>query len=230
MTISRRLFLAIASSGLVVGCAGDPGPGPPQTVVYDTWLYDSEYRYDDEFSHWLDEQDDEEIDRDDIRQAFDEWYDGLAPADQEAVRQRVDDWLEAHDLEPVGEADQRQLIADTVSDRWTAMSPEERQTWLDTRRDRAVARDPGASPEARASAQDRLAGIDRETLRSRPNTWSLGRTADREAGAFGGLAAHPQPARDGMRSGNVGFSRSGGGRHQPPGSRRCDVATLAGCA
>jgi hypothetical protein len=215
--LTRRHLLGILAIGPIAACAGNGEQ--PQVVVYDTWLYDSEYWYDDDFWRWLDEQDDEEIDRDDIRQALDEWYDGLDPADQEAVRQRVDEWLEAHDLEPVGEADRRQLIADTVSDRWNAMAPEERQDWLDTRRDRAVVREPAASPEARAAAQDRLADLDRETLRSRPETWGEGRVADRAPGAFGGFGAHPLPARDGMRSGSVGFSRGGGGSFGGGGGR-----------
>jgi hypothetical protein len=214
----RRTLLAGAALVLIAGCAGDQGPQEP--VVYDTWLYDSGYWYDDDFWAWLDDQEDD-IDPDDFRDKLNDWYEGLDPEDQEDVRQRVEDWLEAHDLEPLGARDPRALIESTILDRWNAMEPAERQAWLDTRADRAIARDPTASPAARAQARDRLAGLDRETLRSRPDSWGGTRLTDRDLSRFGGMGAHPLPARDGMRAGNVGFSRGGmGGGGMRGGGRR----------
>lgn len=81
--ISRRRLATTAYFALLTGCSNNEDP--PQPVIYDTWLYDSDEWYDDEFWRWLDEQDDEDIDRDDIRNALRGWYDGLDPADQESA-------------------------------------------------------------------------------------------------------------------------------------------------
>lgn len=205
--MKRRPVLTLLASAALAACSRGGGGSPEP--VYDVWLHDSHYWYDDDFWLWLDDQDDCCADPDDLSEALDEWWEGLSPAEQEEARAKADEWLEAHDLEAATPEDRRQLIEDTVQERWAALSPEERQLWLADRTARAEAR--------RAAAMESGVGrsLDPATARARAEGWRQDMSPEHRAelarpAAMDFAGNHPRPS--GFPSARGVTFRGGGGR------------------
>lgn len=215
----RRSALALVSVGALAACTGTTSHDPEP--VYSAWLHDDYYWYDDDFWLWLDEDDDCCVDPDDLRDALREWWNGLTPEQQDQMRERVDGWLEDNDLHPATDQERRQLIEVTVEERWTALTPKERRSWLKGRSERAKAR------LADRSGVD-PATIDQAALRARTEGWRQDLPADRRAElaanrpATAAIGSHPVPS--GFPSARqVTFrrpSRAGGGRGRRGGGGR----------
>ena len=207
----RRVFALLPGAWLLVACAGQPQP-PPQPI-YSVWLHDDYYWYDDDFWIWIDDNPDCCSNPDDLRDALKRWWEGLPPDQQDKVRQRVADWLEEHGLQPENVTEVRELVLETVQDRWDALTPEERRAWLDGRSDRAKAR------LAQRSGVDPLT-LDQDRLRARAQGWRADLTPEQRAelarqySAQRTFANHPTPSGY-PSAGRVGFSdragRGGGG-------------------
>ena len=150
----RRVFALLPGAWLLVACAGQP-QAPPQPI-YSVWLHDDYYWYDDDFWIWIDDNPDCCSNPDDLRDALKRWWEGLPPDQQDKVRQRVADWLEEHGLQPENVTEVRELVLETVQDRWDALTPEERRAWLDGRSDRAKARLAQRSGEPRRIAHQHV--------------------------------------------------------------------------
>ena len=87
-----RLRLAVFSLAcLLGGCASDGTDTGGRSVryVYDDWLYYQQRWYDDDFWIWVDDHPDCCDDQDELKEALQDWYDGLDPAQQRAVRDQV---------------------------------------------------------------------------------------------------------------------------------------------
>ena len=117
--MQRRAFISrgLSAAILLAGCAGDGGSG---TYVYDDWLYHHDDWYDDDFWIWVDDHPDCCNDRDDIRQALQDWYAGLAPDQQRAVRDRAEVWMNERGVVPAAGQSSRDLVLDTAADAYRA--------------------------------------------------------------------------------------------------------------
>jgi hypothetical protein len=153
-TVMHRLAMISAGLGaaiLLAGCASDGGSS---AYVYNDWLYYHEDWYDDDFWIWVDDHPDCCNSQDDMKRALQDWYRGLDPEQQQAVRSRVETWMDEHGVVPAAGQSTKDLVLNTAAERWTALTPDERQQWLDQRRDRigGVRRQgrPGASAPASA--------------------------------------------------------------------------------
>jgi hypothetical protein len=216
-----RLALISAWLGgaiLLAGCASDRGSTPP---VYKDWLYYHEDWYDDDFWVWADDHPNCCDSKDDVEQALQDWYQGLDPGQQQAVRDRVATWMDEHDVVPAAGQSPRDLVLDTAAERWTALTPSERQQWLDQRRQRIERRQAAGSlsVDQRNALGERAADLGPEqyaALRESAEAVSLSPIS--ELPSTGSISNHPVPNRAGL-SARSGF-RAAGGRGRGGGSRR----------
>lgn len=217
---SRLIAAAFSAASLLWGCAGEKAAGGGvQASVYDDWLYHHHHWYDDDFWVWADDHPDCCDDEDDIRDALTTWYDGLDPEDQQKVRDRVQDWMDEHGVAPAAGQSAKDLIAQTASDRWAALTPAERQQWRDDRRSRieqrrAVGASSALTAEQRAALSERAADLDPEQraalLESGQGT-SFDEASNRRSKRS--ISNHPTPRRAGMSAGGTRFHAArGGGR------------------
>jgi hypothetical protein len=113
-----RLSLAIFGLAcLLGGCAGDATDtgGRPAHYVYNDWLYYEQGWYDDDFWIWVDDHPECCDDQDDLKNALQEWYDDLDPRQQQAVRDRVQTWMDEHGVAPAAGRSARDLVLETAS-------------------------------------------------------------------------------------------------------------------
>jgi hypothetical protein len=219
-----RLMLTLyCAAGLLCGCssAGTTG-GSSVTYVYDDWLYHHYDWYDDDFWVWVDDNPDCCDDEDNIKEALQSWYDDLDPAQQQAVRDQVQTWMDQHGVAPAAGQSSRDLVLETASERWAALTPTERQQWVDQRRSRIEQRRATASAasltsEQRALLSERAAHLNpeqRAALRESAQGMSFDRVSSR--GASGGfrrsISNHPTPSRAGLSGGKRFRAARGGGR------------------
>ena len=133
----RPILTIFCAAGLLCGCVGEGTTGGGSvTYVYDDWLYHHYDWYDDDFWIWVDDHPDCCDDQDDIKEALQDWYDGLDPSQQQAVHDRAQTWMDEHGVVPAAGQSGKDLVLETASERWTALTPAERQQWLDQRRSR----------------------------------------------------------------------------------------------
>jgi hypothetical protein len=218
-----RLSLISAWLGaaiLLAGCASDGGPSPS---VYKDWLYYHEDWYDDDFWVWVDDHPDCCDSKDDVKQALQDWYQGLDPDQQQAVRDRVETWMDERDVVPAAGQSPRDLVLDTAAERWTALTPQDRQQWLDQRRERIERRQAVGplSVDQRNALGERAADLSPEqyaALRESAQAVSLSPTSGRELPSTNSISNHPVPNRAGS-SADSGV-RAAGGRGRGGGRRR----------
>jgi hypothetical protein len=130
----RLTVLVVCAACLTCGCASNGTTGGDSAIdVYDDWLYYQQDRYDDDFRVWVDENPDCCDDREEIRDALQEWYDGLDAAEQQEARDRIQDWLDDRGVATAAGQSVRDLVLETASSRWAALRPAERQQWLERR-------------------------------------------------------------------------------------------------
>jgi hypothetical protein len=222
--MQRRAFicLGLGAATLLVGCASDGGSG---AYVYNDWLYYHEDWHDDDFWIWVDDYPDCCDDHDDIRQALQDWYAGLDPKQQQAVRDRVQVWMDEHGFVPAAGQFPRDLVLDTAAERWSTLTPAERQQWRDQRRERIERRQAAGSArplsaDQGAALRERAADLSPEqyaALRESAQAVSLDPVSARFA-RRSSISNHPVPSRAGLSRGS-GF-RSAGGRSRGAGGRR----------
>jgi hypothetical protein len=221
--MQRRAFICVGlgAATLLVGCVSNGGSG---AHVYHDWLYYHEDWYDDDFWIWVDDHPDCCNDQDDIKQALQEWYAGLDPEQQRAVRDRVEVWMNERGVVPAAEQSPRDLVLDTAAERWSALTPAERQQWLDQRRERIERRQAtgsaGSLGDQRGALRERAADLSPEqyaALRESAQAVSLAPVSTRSLGRSS-TSSHPVPSRAGLSRGS-GF-RSAGGRSRGGGGRR----------
>jgi hypothetical protein len=222
--MQRRAFICagLGAATLLVGCASNGGSG---AYVYHDWLYYHEDWYDDDFWIWVDDHPDCCDDQDDIRQALQEWYTGLDPEQQQAVRDRVEVWMNERGVVPGAGQSPRDLVLDTAAERWSALTPAERQQWLDQRRERIERRQAAGSAgslsaDEGAALHERAADLSPEqyaALRESAQAVSLEPVSARSS-QRSSISNHPVPSRAGLSRGS-GF-RSAGGRSRGGGGRR----------
>jgi hypothetical protein len=222
-----RLVMISAGFGaaiLLAGCASDRGSTTP--YVYNDWRYYQEDWYDDDFWIWVDDHPDCCDSKDDVKQALQDWYQGLDPDQQQEVRDRMETWVDEHDVVPAAGQSPRDLVLDTAGERWTALTPDERQQWLDQRRER-IERRQAAGPAEPLSANQRDALRERAAdlspeqyaaLRESGRAVSLSPVSGRELSGRSSISNHPVPTRAGL-SGGSGL-RAAGGRARGGGGRR----------
>jgi hypothetical protein len=138
---AMRLVLTLyCAAGLLCGCSSvDTTSGGSVSYVHDDWLYHHYDWYDDDFWIWVDDHPNCCVDQDDIQEALQNWYDDLDPDQQQAVRDRVQLWMGQQGVVPAAGQSSKDLILETASDRWAALTPAERRQWLDQRRARSNA-------------------------------------------------------------------------------------------
>ncbi len=200
---------------LLADCAGDGGSG---AYVYNDWLYHHDDWYDDDFWIWVDDRPDCCHDRDDIRQALQDWYAGLSPDQQRAVRDRVEGWIDERGVAPAGGQSPRDLVLDTAAARWSALSPAERQQWLDQRRERIEQRRAAGAAgslnaDQRAALRERAADLSPEqyaALRESGRAVSLDAASGRQRSGRSSISHHPVPSRAGLSRGSAS-ARPGAG-------------------
>ena len=116
----------------------------------------------------------------------------------------------------------KDLILETASERWTALTPAERQQWLDQRRSRLEQRRATGSassltPDQRAALSERAADLSpqqRAALRESAQGTSFDRVSGRRAGGgvHRSMSSHPTPSRAGLSGGTRFRAARGGGR------------------
>ena len=84
-------------------------------------------------------------DQDDLKKALQDWYDGLEPVEQQAVRDGVQTWMDEQGVAPASGQSGKELVLETASERWAALTPPERRQWLDQRRTRIEQRQAAGS-------------------------------------------------------------------------------------
>ncbi len=214
-----RYLSIFCAAGLLCGCAGDGSSGgAPPPYVYNDWIYDHYDWYDDDFWIWVDEHPDCCDDRDDIKEALQNWYDGLDPSQQQAVRGRVQTWLDDQGVVPAAGQSAKDLVLETASERWTALTPAERQQWLDQRHARIEQRRATGSTsrltsDQRAALSERAAGLSPDqsaALRESAQGMSFERASGH--GSDRSISHHPTPSRAGLSGGTHFHAARGGGR------------------
>jgi hypothetical protein len=220
-----RTPLVLFAAFLLLSCGTDSAPSsgpaapyPYSPYAYHDWLYLHYYWYDDDFWEWVDDHPTCCYDRDDIKQGLQTWYQGLDPAQQQVVRDRVQTWMDENGVVPEAGQSPRDLVLQTASERWAALTPAERQQWLDQRSARIEQRRASGSSltlEQRAALRDRLARLSPEQ-RSALRESGAGASFSRGDRARSSLSNHPTPGRTGLSSGmrfrSGGFGGRGGGR------------------
>jgi hypothetical protein len=227
--------LAIISAGLgaailLAGCESHRGSSPSAygsgPDVYNDWLYYHEDWYDDDFWVWVDDHPDCCASKDDMKEALQDWYNGLDADQQQAVRERVNSWMDEHDVVPAAGQSPRDLVLDTAAERWTALTPADRQQWLDQRRERIERRqaagragslgaDQGAASGARAAD---LSPEQYAALRESAEAVSFDSPSAQRPAVRSSISDHPVPRRAGLSRGSG--LRTGGGRTRGGGRRR----------
>jgi hypothetical protein len=150
----RLMLTLFCAAGLLCGCASNwPSGGGSVTYLHDDWLYHYYDWYDDDFWIWVDDHPECWDDQDDIKEALQEWYGGLDPGQQQAVRDRVQTWMDEQAVVPAAGQSSKDLVLETASERWTALTPAERQQWLDQRRARIEQRRATGSASSLTSDQ-----------------------------------------------------------------------------
>jgi hypothetical protein len=220
----RLIVSILCAAGLLGGCAGaGTTDGGSATYVYDDWLYHHYDWYDDDFWLWVDDHPDCCDDRDDLEEALQDWYDDLDPSQQQAVRDRVDSWLDEQGVVPAAGQSAKDLVLETASERWTALTPAERQQWLDQRparleQRRAAGAAAGLTADQRAALSERASSLDadqRAALRESAQGMSFDRASSRDlrrGGAHRSISRHPTPSRAGLSGGTRFHAARGGGR------------------
>jgi len=218
MLLRTALFGAAC---LLCGCASDgTTDAGPARYVYGDWLYYQQGWYDDDFWAWVDDHPDCCEGQDDLKDALQDWYNGLDPAQQRVARDRVQAWLDDHGVVPAAGQSARELVLEPAFERWTALTAAERRQWLDRRDARIEQRRASglASPEildqraALAGAAD-LNPEQRAALRESAQGMSLDSFSDRGAsGAYRSINRHPTPSRAGLSGGTRFHAARGGGR------------------
>jgi predicted RNase H-like HicB family nuclease len=218
----RLISTLFGAACLLCGCAGDgTNSGGSARYVYSDWLYYEQDWYDDEFWVWVDDHPDCCAEQDDLEEALQDWYDGLNAAQQQVVRDRVQTWMDEHEVVPAAGQSAKELVLETASQRWAALTPVERQQWLDQRRARmeqrpatdSASRLTSAQPDAMSERAASLSPEQRAALRESAQGMSFDRFSGRgRAGAYGSTSRHPTPGRAGL-SGGARFqaARGGGG-------------------
>jgi hypothetical protein len=208
-----------SDGGTTTGGAQPPAGYPPYAYspyAYHDWLYLHYYWYDDDFWIWADDHPGCCYDRDDIKQGLQTWYDGLDPSQQQAVHDRVQTWMDDHGVEPAAGQSPKDLVLQTASERWAALTPAERQQWFDQRSARIEQRR-AAGPAASLTSDQRTALRERAASLSPEQRAALresgqGLSFDRASGDRRSISHHPVPSRAGL-SGGTGFRAArGGGR------------------
>jgi hypothetical protein len=199
--------VVLSSLGLSA-CAPEPQVASTTDVV----VVD-DYWYDDDFWIWLDDDDDCCPDGDDLRDRIEEWWGDLSDAQKEVVKERVKDWLEDHEgFFEEGTLVNYELLRDTVVERWQALTPEERQSWVDGRHERIATRRAELGPLS-AEQQARFAALKENNVD--PGTIDRSRLpefGERNPAATPRIVHHPSP-RGGFGGRGGGFGgRGGGGR------------------
>jgi hypothetical protein len=221
-----RLAMICAGLGAAILLAGCTSNGGSTAYVYNDWLYHHDDWYDDDFWIWVDDHPDCCDDEDDIKQALQDWYGGLNPDQQRAVRARVDAWMDDHGTVPAAGQSARDMVLDTAAERWSALTPAERQQWLDQRRDRIEQRRAAGSAgrlsaDQRDALRARSSGLSPEqyaALRESGRAVSLDAASSRQRPGRSSISHHPVPSRAALSRGS-GF-RSAGGRGRGGGRRR----------
>jgi hypothetical protein len=222
MRLMLTLFCAVC---LLCGCSSEGTTyGSSVSYVYDDWLYHHYDWYDDDFWIWVDDHPDCCNDQDDIRHALQEWYAGLDPEQQRAVRDRVEVWMNERGVVPAAGQSPRDLVLDTAAERWSTLTPAERQQWLDQRRERIERRQAEGSGGSLSADQralrERAADLSPEqyaALRESAQAVSFDPVSARSL-QRSSISNHPVPSRAGLSRGS-GF-RSAGGRSRGGGGRR----------
>lgn len=217
----RLIPVLLGALCLLAGCAGPGTSGGSQAQYIDTdWLYYQRSWYDDDFWIWVDDHPDCCEDKQDLKEALRNWYDSLDPPQQEAVRDRVRDWLDENGIEPAVDQPVKELVLETASERWAALTPTERQQWLDQRRTRIEQRRAAdwashLTPAQRTALSERVSKLSPEQRAAlRAGAPSAGTTAI-SGGAGAGTSrpvAHPTPGRAGLSGGMRFQAARGGGR------------------
>lgn len=219
----RWRTILFGAACLLCSCTtdGTTNSGPAR-YVYSDWLYYQQDWYDDDFWIWVDDHPECCDDQDDLKNALQDWYDDLDPHQQQAVRDRVQTWLDEHGIAPAAGQTARDLVLETASERWTALTPAERRQWLDERRarsDQRLAAGSASRPGSDRSGafDDRPASLSpeqRAALRESAQGASFGRYSSRGApGAYRSISRHPTPSRAGLSAGmRFQAARGGGGR------------------
>jgi hypothetical protein len=214
---------AVSAPLLLAGCASDRGTTP---YVYNDWLYYNEAWYDDDYWIWVDDHPGCCDSKAEMNEALQEWYNGLDSDQQQAVRNRVESWMDEHGVVPAEGESPRDLVLDTAAQRWNALTPEERQQWLDQRRERIERRQAaggagGLSAEQRSALRDRAADLTPEqyaALHESAQAVSFDSISGRNPPARSSISSHPVPNRAGLSAGS--HFRSAGGRARGGGGRR----------
>jgi hypothetical protein len=225
----RLIPILLGGMYLLCGCAGDgTTSGGPARYVYSDWLYYEQDWYDDDFWIWVDDHPDCCDEQDDLKEALQDWYDGLDPAQQQVVRNRVQTWMDEHEVVSAAGQPAKELVLETASERWAALTPVERQQWLDQRRARMEQRPATGSAsrltsEQRNALNERAASLSpeqRAALRESAQGTSFDRFPGRgRAGAYRSISRHPTPGRAGL-SGGARFQAARGGAGGGRGGRR----------
>jgi hypothetical protein len=225
----RPILTIFCAAGLLCGCAAEGTTGGGSvTYVYDDWLYHHYDWYDDDFWIWVDDHPDCCDGQDDIEEALQDWYDDLDPSQQQAVHDRVQTWMDEQGVVPAAGQSGKDLVLETASERWTALTPAERQQWLDQRRSRIEQRRATGSAsrltsDQRAALSERAADLSpdqRAALRESAQGRSFDRASGhdpRGGGSHRSISHHPTPSRAGLSGGTRfhaarGSGRGGGGR------------------
>src|SRR5262245_60119090 len=114
----RNLLIILGAACLLAGCesggaSGPSTPYPSSPYAYNDWLDLHYYWYDDDFWIWADEHPECCYDRDDIKQGLQTWYQGLDPSQQQAVRDRAQNWMNENGIVPAAGQSPRDLVLDT---------------------------------------------------------------------------------------------------------------------
>ena len=220
----RPILTIFCAAGLLCGCAGEGTTGGGSvTYVYDDWLYHHYDWYDDDFWIWVDDHPDCCDGQDDIEEALQDWYDDLDPSQQQAVHDRVRTWMDEQGVVPAAGQSGKDLVLETASERWTALTPAERQQWLDQRRSRIEQRRATGSAsrltsDQRAALSERAADLSpdqRAALRESAQGRSFDRASGhdpRGGGSHRSISHHPTPSRAGLSGGTRFHAARGGGR------------------
>ena len=158
----RLRITVFGAACLLCGCASDGTTGAARALRLRRLALLPHGWYDDDFWIWVDDHPDCCDDQDDIQNALQDWYDGLDPDEQQAVRDRVQRWMDEHGVAPATGQSVRDLVLETASERWAALTPAERHQWLDQRRTRIEQRQATGSQsplttEQRAALSERAA-------------------------------------------------------------------------
>ena len=108
------------------------------------------------------------MNEDDIEEALHNWYDDLDPDQQQAVRDRAQTWMDEQGVAPAAGQSSKDLILETASERWAALTPGERHQWLGQRRARIEQR--RATGSASSLTSDQRAALGERAARSKPAT------------------------------------------------------------